>query len=237
MWSFTTTALVVILGSTHLIGLCVADRDLVFPFVKRGLAGNDTDEWKDFHARVMEVNNDVTTYSVGCATNPCAGWGNLPKFTYTIAIGQNTFDMRYSDLPFLSTRTACTFTGDFPTKASCEMTNSGRIATITRGYEHHFTVPDTTDMWNIMRATMRVLDGTVAPTPVTTGSTIMTTSSPRPTSISTGSRTIVGSNPVSTGGTAASAAGSSSVSSGKAERTGAPWVLGVGMVAGAVLGL
>lgn len=67
-----------------------ADHDLVFPIVALGDAGADDDEFKDFHAQVMDVNEDVTTYSVGCATEPCAGWANLPPFTYTIAIGPSS---------------------------------------------------------------------------------------------------------------------------------------------------
>ena len=68
----------------------LADRDLIFPVVKLGDAGMDTDEYADFKAQVMHVNDDVTTYSVGCATDPCAGWGNLPDFTYTMAIGPSS---------------------------------------------------------------------------------------------------------------------------------------------------
>lgn len=70
--------------------ISLADRDLIFPVVHMGDAGADDDEYADFHAQVMHIDGDVTTYSVGCATDPCAGWGNLPDFTYTMAIGPSS---------------------------------------------------------------------------------------------------------------------------------------------------
>ncbi|KAK3201826.1 hypothetical protein GRF29_164g806539 [Pseudopithomyces chartarum] len=79
--------------------ISLAERDLIFPVVHMGDAGADDDEFADFHAQVMHVNGDVTTYSVGCATEPCAGWANLPDFTYTMAIGPSTVDFVYTDGP------------------------------------------------------------------------------------------------------------------------------------------
>ncbi|KAF2111371.1 hypothetical protein BDV96DRAFT_649933 [Lophiotrema nucula] len=217
-------------------GFALADHDLVFPFVERGDAGNSTDTWQDFHAQVMDVQNDLTTYSVGCATDPCAGWGNLPTFTYTMVIASTTWDMLYSSMPLLSTHTACTFYTDsanpsaFPTSASCEMTNTGRIGTHTNGYEHHFTVPEETDVWNVMSATLRVLDGTASmSTP--TGSAGSSRSGTTSGTITTGPTTT----PTGSGGGAASG----TASSGMAMKTkGAEvWMLGMGVAAGAMFGL
>jgi hypothetical protein len=46
------------------------------------------------------------------------------------------------------------------------MTNEGTIFSSTRGCEHYFTVPGDTGVWrlyNIMSATLKLVDGTVAP--------------------------------------------------------------------------
>lgn len=79
--------------------ISLAERDLIFPVVHMGDAGADDDEFADFHAQVMHVNGDVTTYSVGCATEPCAGWANLPDFTYTMAIGPSSESSHLFSLP------------------------------------------------------------------------------------------------------------------------------------------
>lgn len=184
--------------------------------------------------------NGLTTYSVGCATDPCAGWANLPEFTYTVAIGPNTFDMKYTDEPVLSTHTACTFTGSPATAASCEMTNAGTIAHSTLGYEYHFTVPGWTgsgnwDLWNVQSATLRVVDGTVAASGSATSGAVSGSGS------RSGSAMVT---PAPTTGTGVSGSGlaqaSSTASTGAVVRTGVPgWLVGVGMgvAAGAVLGV
>lgn len=230
-------------------------------------AGNSSDAWADFHAQVMDVErlsslsnahirkergknpiskltglaqqNDLTTYSVGCATDPCAGWGNLPTFTYTVAIAQTTFDMLYSDYDLLSTHTACTFFTDaaspsaFPTSASCEMTNRGTIRTSTMGYEHHFTVPDETGLWNVLRATLRVVDGTVA-TPTGTGASAGVTGTAGGVS-STGPGITTGptATPTGSGGSVASA--TTSLGWAMKTRAGEAWALGIACAAGALL--
>lgn len=105
------------------------------------------------------------------------------------------------------------------------MTNIGQIRTFSLGYEHHFTVPNETGLDNIRTATLTIIDGTAVPSrpyvPVGASTTA-------------GASTMVG---VST--TVGAASGSVS-SSAKAQRTAAavaPWVLGAGVAAGAVLGV
>ena len=62
----------------------------IFPFVAMGKAGNSTDEWEDFHAQAIEVNDGLTTYSVGCATDPCAGWSGGNTYSYTMVLANNS---------------------------------------------------------------------------------------------------------------------------------------------------
>ena len=86
----TTMRSLSLLAAALFARISLAERELIFPVVHMGDAGADDDEFADFHAQVMHVNGDVTTYSVGCATEPCAGWANLPDFTYTMAIGPSS---------------------------------------------------------------------------------------------------------------------------------------------------
>ncbi|KAF2786897.1 hypothetical protein K505DRAFT_330028 [Melanomma pulvis-pyrius CBS 109.77] len=217
MWMPTSPLVLAAFLST--VGLVSADHILSFPFVDQGEAGEVSDEWKDFHGQVMDVSNGLTTYSVGCASNPCDGWENLPDFTYTVIIGPNTWDMKYSDEPILSTHTACTFLGSPITQASCEMTNTGHIRTHSLGYEHHFMVPNETGLDKIRTATLTIIDGTAVPSRPYVSASVSTTS---------------------TTSTTVGAASGSVSSTAKAQRTAAavaPWVLGAGVAAGAVLGV
>lgn len=150
-----------------------------------------------------------------------------------------------------STRTACTFTGSPASLASCEMTNTHQLGTHSSGYEHHFTVPDETDVWNVMSATMRIIDGTFSATSTGSGSgsgSESGSSTPTPTPTSTSSQRLSSDSlssptPTSTGSPVITTGGSATgsvASSGRAERTAgvvAPWMLGAGVAAGAVLGL
>ncbi|KAF2677522.1 hypothetical protein K458DRAFT_409549 [Lentithecium fluviatile CBS 122367] len=157
------------------------DDHLTFPYIAQGSAGALTDEWADFHARAMDVQSGITTYSVGCATTLCHGWeAAVDGYAFTIAIAENTYDLKYENSRALyvyflnsylgwSTHSACTFTGTPATTASCEMTFEGTIETSTYGEEHHFTTPL---MASGTESDVRelFLDGTVGETLTTKGS-------------------------------------------------------------------
>lgn len=182
-------------------------------------------------------------------------------FTLDIYIKTNPLlavDFVYTDGPQYSTHSACTFTGSpTPTAASCSMTNADTIRTHTMGYEHDFTVPGGTgvwEFWNIQKATLRVLDGTVAAS-TTTGEGARSTSGSASESESesvsesgSGSdswTSMVTPTPTVTG--TGTSAGASGVSSGSQASEGAPlssgaagavgvgaWKVGLGM---AVMGI
>ena len=178
-------------------------------------------------------------------------------FTLSIYIKTNpvlAVDFVYTDGPQYSTHSACTFTGSpTPTAASCSMTNADTIRTHTMGYEHDFTVPGGTgvwEFWNIQKATLRVLDGTVAAS-TTTGEGASSTSGSgsasesesesesesrtsmvTPTPTVTGTETSAGASGVSSGSQASESA---PLSSGAAGAVGVgAWKVGLGM---AVLGM
>lgn len=110
------------------------------------------------------------------------------------------------------------------------MTNEGTIRTSTLGYEHHFTVPGDTgvwDLWNIQSATLKVLDGTVAASTTSGGS--LETSTPTLTdggSLTTPAPTLT----VVSTSASGSGSGDAPASTGAADslKTNA-WTLGLGM--------
>jgi hypothetical protein len=142
-----------------------------------------------------------------------------------VAIGPSTIDVKFADLPFVSSHSACTFQGSPPTAASCEITNQvgGRTRTIEN--EVHFTIPAAPtdsgnwDLYNIMSATLKVIDGSGNATDTASASTTT------PTAGSAASSTALGS-------------GSGSTSAGFARETGVPaakWVVGMGVAVGAMV--
>jgi hypothetical protein len=142
-----------------------------------------------------------------------------------VAIGPSTIDVKFADLPFVSSHSACTFQGSPPTAASCEITNQvgGRTRTIEN--EVHFTIPAAPtdsgnwDLYNIMSATLKVIDGSGNTTDTASASTTT------PTAGSAASSTALGS-------------GSGSTSAGFARETGVPaakWVVGMGVAVGAMV--
>jgi hypothetical protein len=152
-----------------------------------------------------------------------------------VVIGPSTIDVKFADLPFLSSHSACTFQGSPPTAASCEITNSVGDRTRTIGNEAHFTIPAAPtdsgnwDLYNIMSATLKVIDG----------SRNMTDTA----SASSGTASMTGATTTTpTAGSAASSialgSGSGSTSAGFARETGVPaakWVVGVGVAVGAMV--
>ena len=55
-----------------------------------GSEGASNDEYKDFKAEAVDVNDGLTTYAVMCATNPCAGWSGNNDYTYTMVVAENS---------------------------------------------------------------------------------------------------------------------------------------------------
>lgn len=154
-----------------------------------------------------------------------------------MAIGPSTFDWKFSDLPDVSSHTACRFTGSPATAASCEATLEAAGQTETVENEYHFTVPGDTSVWasyNIVSATLKVVDGTVEASTTANTTASMASETASSTGTNLASPTAAGSE----SGSAASNSGNTARSTAFARETGAPaakWIVGVGAAVGAVV--
>lgn len=153
-----------------------------------------------------------------------------------MAIGPSTFDWKFSDLPHVSSHSACKFTGSPATAASCEATMVAVGQTTTIENEYHFTVPGATGKlasYNVVSATLKVVDGTVESTTAST-----TASAATETGSVTGTNSASTTTTRSESGSAVSTGGGTAPSSAFARETGAPaakWVVGVGAAIGAAV--
>ncbi|KAF1998469.1 hypothetical protein P154DRAFT_621611 [Amniculicola lignicola CBS 123094] len=155
-----------------------ADYNITFPVVGVGSQGESlTDMWEGCSARVSTINDGITTYSAGCTLPTGRGWETVSWFTttfgYTVVIDTATFDFVFDEAPTHFSHSACTFTGSpWPTAASCAETMSGEVVTLTTdtdSYEEHYELP-TLD-YNIMSATLSIIEATITSGPTATIST------------------------------------------------------------------
>ncbi|KAH9900215.1 hypothetical protein F4778DRAFT_740708 [Xylariomycetidae sp. FL2044] len=160
----------------RVFGISSAQQVITFPILWYAEPGSIIDDFDDFQGVPVGSSGDATTYAVTCSTEPCAGWENLPDFTYTMVLGPSTYDFLYTTRGDTSS-SQCTFTGSpTATEATCTDIHEYSLGTLT-GRSTYYTLPNTGEIYfEMASATLTVADGTTV-TPTTTTTTTKSSSS------------------------------------------------------------